>query len=54
MQEAKAERKAISLQKEKKDVEFLKSIGLEPAKNATLRRSQLKEYFMKESESETS
>lgn len=52
LQEAKAERKAISLQKEKKDVEFLKSIGLEPAKNATLRRAQLKEYFMKESENE--
>lgn len=49
-EEASAEKKAIELQKEKKDVEFLKSVGIEPGKNATIRRAQLKEYFMKESQ----
>lgn len=48
-EEARAEKSAIELQKTKKDVQFLESVGIVPGKNATIRRKQLVEYFMKES-----
>lgn len=48
-EEARAEKRAIELQKTKKDVQFLESVGIVPGKNATIRRKQLVEYFMKES-----
>lgn len=52
VEQAKCERKAIELQKTKNDVQFLESVGIVPGKNATIRRKQLVEYFMKESSGE--
>lgn len=49
LEEAKAERFAISLQKEKKDVEWLQERGLS-GKNATVRRKMIVEQIMRESE----
>lgn len=43
---AKAEREAIALQKEKKDVEWLKEKGVTPGKNATVRRKQIVEFLV--------
>lgn len=48
VEQAKAERFAISLQKEKKDVEWLAERGLF-GKNATVRRKMIVEQIMKES-----
>lgn len=45
-EQAKAERQAISLQKEKKDVEWLQERGLS-GKNATVRREMIVEQIMK-------
>ena len=42
---AYAEKQAIEIIKQKKDVEFLKSKGIVPASNAKLRREQLVKYF---------
>lgn len=44
-EEANAEKQAIEIIKQKKDVEFLKSKGVVPASNAKLRREQLVKYF---------
>lgn len=52
VEQAKAERFAISLQKEKKDVEWLQERGLS-GKNATVRRKMIVEQIMKESENGT-
>lgn len=43
--EAYAEKQAIEICKQKKDVEFLKQKGITPASNQKLRRKQLVEYF---------
>lgn len=48
LEEAKAERFAISLQKERNDVEWLQERGLS-GKNATVRRKMIVEQVMKES-----
>ena len=45
--EAKIEKEAIEIQKQKKDVQWLKDNGLIPAKNAALRRKQLVEAMTK-------
>ena len=49
LEEAVAVRKAIGIQKQKKDVQWLKDNGITPAKNATLRRKQIVEDMTKES-----
>jgi hypothetical protein len=50
MEEAKATKKAIEIEKEKLVEETLKELGVTPASNAKLRRKQLVEAFMKEGE----
>ena len=46
-EEAKIEKEAIEIQKQKNDVQWLKDNGLTPAKNAALRRKQLVEAMTK-------
>lgn len=46
--EAKADKMAIDVQKQKIDKEVLSSAGVTPASNAKGRRAQLKELFMRE------
>lgn len=46
-EQATAEKQAIKLQKEKKDVDFIKDSGIIPAKNAKDRRAQLVEILLK-------
>ena len=47
-EEAKLEKEAIDICKNKQDVQWLKDHGILPAKNATLRRKQLVEAMTKE------
>lgn len=49
---AKATKQAITIQKEKKDVEFLNTRGIVPESNATKRRQQLIELLVEESGNE--
>ena len=50
MEEAKATKKAIEIEKEKRVEGTLKKLGITPASNSKLRRKQLVEAFMKEGE----
>lgn len=48
LEEAKCTREAIRIQKEKKDVEWLKERGYTPASNKDKRREQIKQKLMEE------
>ncbi len=50
IEEARAHKKAIQIEKEKRVNETLVELGITPASNATKRRKQLVEAFMKEGE----
>tara|TARA_R100000388_G_C7229358_1_gene153699 strand:+ start:168 stop:698 length:531 start_codon:yes stop_codon:yes gene_type:complete len=47
-EEARATKKAIAIQKEKRDTEFLESAGISPARNAKERRQQIIDYLLKQ------
>lgn len=46
MEEARVHKQIIEICKEKKDKEYLKKCGVEPAKNAKLRRKQLEKLLL--------
>ena len=45
-EEARATKEAIAIQKQKQDVSWLKTAGIDPAKNAKERRQQIIDYLM--------